>query len=161
MPTPNKRIVIGIDPGLADMGYGIISLENNQWQALAFGSIKTDKKMSQGDRLVEIHSQLIQLLDLYQPTEAAIESLYFAQNTTTAFMVGQARGVAVLELAKRDLNIKEINPQVVKQSICGYGAAKKPQIGAMVKILLKLDKVPKPDDAADALAIALTGAQLR
>jgi crossover junction endodeoxyribonuclease RuvC len=161
MQTAKKRIVVGIDPGLADLGYGFIELTNNNWQALAFGSIKTDKKLSAGERLVIISSQLNTLLDLYKPTEAAIESLYFAQNTTTAFMVGQARGVAILELAKRQLPIKEINPQVVKQSICGYGAAKKPQIGAMVKILLKLDKVPKPDDAADALAIALTGAQLR
>jgi crossover junction endodeoxyribonuclease RuvC len=161
MQISKKRIIIGIDPGLADMGYGFIQLNKNNWQALAFGSIKTDKKAPQSHRLLEIHKQLSTLLDLYQPTEAAIESLYFAKNTTTAFMVGQARGVAMLELAKRKLLVKEINPQVIKQSICGYGAAKKQQIGLMVKILLKLDKVPKPDDAADALAIALTSAQLK
>lgn len=162
MPIANKpRIIIGIDPGLADLGYGVIELENVNWKTLTFGSIKTDKNKSQSQRLLDLHSQLITILDLYKPTEAAVESLYFAQNTTTAFMVGQARGVVLLELARRNLIIKEVNPQVVKQSIGGYGAAKKQQVGLMVKILLKLDEVPKPDDAADALAIALTGAQLR
>ncbi len=155
------RRVIGIDPGLADLGYGIIELQDNKWQALTYGSIKTDKKQTQSQRLVELFSQLTTILDLYQPNEASIESLYFAQNTTTAFMVGQARGVVLLELAKRNIPIKEVNPQVVKQSIGGYGAAKKQQVGTMVKILLNLDKIPKPDDAADALAIALTGAQIR
>jgi len=149
-------IILGLDPGLADTGYGLIKKQGNQIQAIACGSIKTQAKEDFNKRLKEIHLKLQSLIKKYRPDVAAIEQLFFCKNAKTALLVGQARGVCLLTLSQNNLPCHEYTPLQVKQSLTGYGQADKKQVGQMVKIILKLASVPKPDDAADALAIALT-----
>jgi crossover junction endodeoxyribonuclease RuvC len=148
--------VIGIDPGTALTGYGII--EENADQSLnviKYGVIRTPAKEKLEIRLEAIYSQLNSILSLYKPDAGAVERLYFQRNTSTAISVGQARGVAMLALSQAGLSISEYNPVDIKQAVVGYGKATKKQVQQMVKILLNLDHVPKPDDAADALAVAI------
>ena len=148
--------VIGIDPGTALTGYGIVEENSNgDLIALGFGVIETSKNTASHSRLLTIYTELEDVLSLYRPESSAVERLFFQKNTKTALAVGQARGVILLSLAKAGIEISEYNPVEIKQAITGYGQASKKQMQEMVKILLRLDSIPQPDDAADALAIAI------
>lgn len=145
-------IVVGFDPGLAITGYGVIQGDT----ILEYGVFRTPAKTAVGKRLTLLYNQLTKLLDKYQVARAGCEKLFFARNVTTALDVGQARGVIVLAIAQRRIPLLELTPLQVKHSLTGYGRADKQQIQYMVQSIFKLSKAPKPDDAADALAIALT-----
>lgn len=148
---------LGIDPGTAIIGYGLVrELNDGSLQAVKYGVITTDSKLPMPDRLQIIYDDLTTLITQYEPDRAAVEELFFARNVTTAITVAQGRGVILLALSKANLPIAEYKPNYVKQSISGYGAAQKPQMQEMTRMLLGLDSIPKPDDAADALAIAIT-----
>lgn len=148
---------LGIDPGTALVGYGLVQEHNDgSLQALHYGVIKTQAGTPMPERLGIIYDSLLVIIERYQPDRAAVEELFFARNTTTAITVAQGRGVILLALQKSGLTIAEYKPNQVKQSIAGYGAAQKPQMQEMVRLLLGLEKIPRPDDAADALAIAIT-----
>ena len=149
-------ITIGIDPGLGTTGYGIVKLEEDgSFTTLDYGVILTPTKQPMATRLLVLFDEMTQLLDTHQPDVAAVEKLFFARNITTAISVGQARGVAMLALAKAGLEVIEFSPPEIKQAVTGYGNAAKRQIQIMVQSLLNLDELPKPDDAADGLAVAL------
>ena len=147
--------IIGIDPGYAIMGYGVIEKNGNNHVPLAYGVITTDKDMSMPDRLKVLYNGLMDVIAEYQPDEASIEQLYFNTNQTTAIFVGQARGVAILACANNGVSIYEYTPLQIKTSITGYGRAEKKQMQNMVRVYLGLEEIPKPDDAADALAAAI------
>lgn len=150
-------LALGIDPGTATTGYGLVRLmPNGDLVAVAFGIISTDKDESPSARLEKIFDELNKLLKKHKPETAAVEKLFFARNVTTGIAVGQARGVVLLALQKADIETFEYSPNEVKQAVAGYGFAEKRQMQEMVRTLLQLDKIPKPDDAADALAIAIT-----
>jgi crossover junction endodeoxyribonuclease RuvC len=150
-------IVLGIDPGIAITGYGVVREEpDSSLVALAYGTLQTPKTDALPCRLLSLRHQLIQVIDAWRPTESAVEALFFAANAKTAMIVGQARGVVLMTLHEAGMPIAEYTPLQVKQAISGYGQADKRQMQAMVKLLLALDTLPKPDDAADALAIAAT-----
>ena len=148
--------VIGIDPGTALTGYGIVEeLQNQSLQVVDFGVIRTESTDKPEIRLRKIFTQLNEVLSLYKPETGAVEKLFFQRNTRTAMSVGQARGVAILSLAEAGLSIYEYGPVEIKQAVVGYGRASKNQVQQMVKMLLNLQEIPKPDDAADALAVAI------
>ena len=147
--------ILGIDPGYAIMGYGIIEKDGNVHRLIDYGVLTTDKDMSMPDRLKTLYNGLMDIMAEHQPEEAAIEQLYFNTNQTTAIFVGQARGIAILACANNGLDIYEYTPLQIKTSITGYGRAEKKQMQNMVRMYLNLDEVPKPDDAADALAAAI------
>ena len=149
------RIILGVDPGIADTGYGVISDEGGKISCLTYGSIKTSPKDDLITRLDSLHKQLTAVIKKYQPDLASVEELFFSKNVKTALTVGHARGVILLTLKQNNLAVFEFKPSQVKQEVDCYGAAKKDQVQKMVKMLLKLDEIPKPDDAADALAIAM------
>lgn len=149
--------ILGIDPGTATVGYGIIDEIDGQLSVVDFGVIQTRPK--DGDaaaRLQIIYEATIKLLDTYQPNAAAVEELFFGRNISTAITVGQARGVLLLALANSRIPIAEYSPPKIKEAVSGYGNASKEQVQYMVQNLLNLDQIPKPDDAADGLAVALT-----
>lgn len=148
-------LALGIDPGSAICGYGFVEQVGGQAVAKSFGVITTSSKARMQDRLLKIHTELDALIKAFQPQIMGIEKLFFGKNATTAIPVGQARGVVLLCAAQNNLDVVEITPNEVKQSITGYGGADKTQVIYMVTKLLNLDAPPKPDDAADALAIAL------
>jgi crossover junction endodeoxyribonuclease RuvC len=150
-----KRRVLGIDPGTATTGYGIVEEDGNQLTAVVSGVIRTDADQSTPARLQAIHRHIKRLAAEWQPAEAAVEEIFFSRNVRTAMSVGQARGVAILALADAGLKVAEYTPLAIKQAVTGYGSADKTQMQEMVKILLRLDEVPRPDDAADALAVAI------
>lgn len=156
---------IGIDPGTAIMGWGIVESEQGQLQLVAAGALTTPARMAHPERLLRLYEGLRALLAEHRPDSAAIEELFFGKNVNTALSVGQARGVALLALVQAGLPIQEYKPTVVKQAIVGYGGADKRQMQEMVRVTLHLASVPKPDDAADALAVAIchafTGPTLR
>jgi crossover junction endodeoxyribonuclease RuvC len=159
MLRSNKPIIVlGIDPGIADTGFGVLCYEGGKMTALDYGSIKTKAKVPLPDRLAEIYFELNKIIKKYQPEVVAIEQLFFCKNLKTATAVGQARGVVILAVAQHHLMIKEFTPLQVKLALTSYGKAEKSQIQQMVKLILKLREIPKPDDAADALAIAICGA---
>jgi len=149
------KIILGIDPGIADTGYGVIKKEGNRVVCLTFGSIKTKPSDSLPVRLEILHQELTKIIKHYQPDIAAIEQLFFNKNVRTALIVGQARGVALLTLQENKLPVYDFTPSQVKQAVAAYGKANKRQVQKMVKLILNLDVLPRPDDAADALAIAL------
>jgi crossover junction endodeoxyribonuclease RuvC len=149
-------IVIGIDPGTATTGYGIVEEDNaGELRALDYGIVSTKPDLTLENRLKIIFDQINDFILLHQPDNAAVEKLYFKKNVTNAIAVGQARGVVLLAFAKNGIPIFEYSPSEVKSAISGYGGADKTQVQAMVKAILNLNDVPKPDDAADALAIAI------
>lgn len=157
-------IAIGIDPGTALCGYGIVRAAGDEMELVTCGAISTPAKTPLDQRLLKIYADLVALIREYQPDEAAIEKLFFARNITTALSVGHARGVAMLAVAQAKIPIAEYTPNEIKQAVSGYGGADKKQMQEMVRVLLRLDAVPKPDDAADAVAIAichLQGSHLR
>ncbi|HEX21047.1 MAG TPA: crossover junction endodeoxyribonuclease RuvC [Actinobacteria bacterium] len=147
--------ILGIDPGTATTGYGLISKRGGQLRLVDYGVIKTAPKQPDYIRLQLLYRQLVKLLERYKPSDIAVEQLFFNTNVTTAMSVGQARGVILLAAADAGVNIGEYTPLQIKQAITGYGRASKTQIQQMVKVMLGMDKVPKPDDAADAIAVAI------
>ena len=151
-------IFLGIDPGFADAGYGVIRRENGKETCLAYGSIKTPAGEPMGKRLAHVYRELSAIIAAHAPASAGIEKLYFSTNVKTALAVAEARGVIRLCLEEHGIPCLEFNPADVKIAVCGNGRAEKGQVQAMVKTLLKLAEIPKPDDAADALAIALAAA---
>ncbi|MEI8131160.1 MAG: crossover junction endodeoxyribonuclease RuvC [Leptolinea sp.] len=149
-------LVLGIDPGTATTGYGLVrETSSGDLEAVAYGIISTPKNTAPESRLLEIYNQITELVSLHRPETAAVEKLFFQRNVTTALAVGQARGVILLSLAQKGLQVSEYTPMEVKQAVAGYGGADKNQVQQMVKAILQLDKIPRPDDAADALAIAI------
>jgi crossover junction endodeoxyribonuclease RuvC len=156
IPVPSgTRIALGIDPGTAIVGYAVVMARGSDLQMIVCDVITTPAKMPLAERLQIIYTGLSTIVATYQPQEAAMEELFFAKNARTAMTVGQARGVAMLALANGGLSIAEYTPKQVKQAVTGYGSADKNQVGEMVRILLKLSTIPKPDDAADAAAVAI------
>ena len=140
--------ILGIDPGYAILGYGVLDKIGNKFVTVAYGSITTDSKMEMPERLVALYDGLTGIIQTYKPDEASIEELFFNNNAKTAILVGEARGVAVLACAKQGLKISEYTPLQIKQALVGYGRADKKQVQAMVKAILNLDEIPKPDDTA-------------
>jgi crossover junction endodeoxyribonuclease RuvC len=155
MNTSNERLVLGIDPGYATLGYAVVTAHGNELSLLACGVITTSAGTVFPLRLQQIYKRLSALVDEYRPQEAAMEELFFGRNVTTAIAVGHARGVAMLALVNGGITIAEYTPSEVKLAVTGYGAAKKWQVGEMVRLLLHLTSIPRPDDAADAAAIAI------
>ena len=148
-------LVLGIDPGYAIVGWGLIDFTHGRLTPLAFGAITTQAGEPFPERLLKISNRMAEILDKYKPQAVSVEKLYFASNTTTAIDVAQARGVLITEAARRHIDIFEYTPMQVKQSVVGYGLAEKKQVMEMTRQLLKLREVPKPDDTADALAVAI------
>jgi crossover junction endodeoxyribonuclease RuvC len=150
-------LVLGIDPGTATTGYGLVrDREDGSLESVAYGAIQTQADTPAHLRLSFIYHQLNELLLLHRPDSCAVEKLFFQRNISTAIAVGQARGVVLLAIAEAGLEIFEYTPNEVKQAVTGYGSAQKRQVQEMVRALLLLPELPKPDDAADALAVAIT-----
>jgi len=150
-------LAIGIDPGTATTGYGLVRVKpDGGLLAVAYGVITTPKNTPAAERLVMLYDQLQEILREQRPDTAAVEKLFFQKNVTTAISVGQARGVVMLALAQAGLEVFEYTPNEIKQAVAGYGSAGKRQVQEMVRVLLTLDDIPRPDDAADALAVAIT-----
>ncbi len=148
-------IVLGIDPGLANTGYGVVTRRDGRLVALDGGVIRTRAETPQARRLAEIHAAVDTLVGEHQPDAVALEELYFGQNVRTAFAVGQARGVVLLAAGQHGVPCASYTPQQVKAAVCGSGRAQKDQVARMVKVLLGLANEPHPDHAADALAVAV------
>jgi len=156
-------IIIGIDPGTATTGYGVIKkvksrktrTKNSELKCLDYGIIQTDPSLSTEERLRKLHNSVSKLLNNYKPEVLVTERLYFFKNLKTAIPVAQAQGVILLAAARKKIQLEEFTPLEVKMGICGYGRADKTQIQRMIKEILNLKEIPKPDDAADALAIAV------
>lgn len=146
---------IGIDPGTATTGWGVLDEQNGTLHAVGYGVVKTPAGDEPASRLLVLHQELTEILQTHRPDAAAIEELFFSRNVTTALAVGQARGVIMLTLAMAGVPISEYKPRVVKQTVSGYGGAEKRQMQEMVRLTLNLTAIPRPDDAADALAIAM------
>ncbi len=146
-------LVLGIDPGTATTGYGLVRESEQGIEAVEYGVIPAG--LSAEKRLLMLYERLKEILLLHRPDCGAVEKLFFQRNVTTAITVAQARGVIMLALAQANMVVEEYTPLEVKQAVCGYGAAGKRQVQEMIKALLNLDAIPKPDDAADALAIAI------
>jgi crossover junction endodeoxyribonuclease RuvC len=146
--------VLGIDPGTATLGYGFVD-SGEPLRPVTFGAIRTTADEHMPRRLLRLHHALLDLMQTHRPDVVAVEQLFHARNTTTSITVGQARGVVLLAAAESDLEVVEYSPMQVKQAVVGYGGADKHQVQAMVRLVLRLDTVPQPDDAADALAVAI------
>jgi len=149
------KIILGLDPGLADTGYGVISVVGSKITCLTYGSIKTAAGQDLSTRLFDLQKSLDEIIKSFRPDVVGIEQLFFNKNVTSAIAVGQARGVLLLTLRQNGLVAQDFTPSQVKQAVCAYGQATKRQVQNMVKLTLKLKQIPKPDDAADALAVAL------
>ncbi|PKM91698.1 crossover junction endodeoxyribonuclease RuvC [Candidatus Falkowbacteria bacterium HGW-Falkowbacteria-1] len=150
-----NKIVLGIDPGFADTGFGVLEVDGSKIKCLEFGSIKTAPKDIFVDRLKKIDKALQEIVNKYKPSLVSVEKIFFNNNAKTALMVGHARGVILLNISKNNIPIVEFTPLQLKQSICNYGRADKNQIKKMIKIFLNLKELPKSDDAADALGLAI------
>ncbi len=148
-------IVLGLDPGYAIVGYGVIDYSGNRFKVLDFGAITTDKDTPFLTRLEQIYDGMNYIIDKWKPQAMSVEKLFFNTNTTTAIQVAEARGCCLLAAAQKNIEVAEYTPIQVKQSVTGYGRAEKMQVMEMTRMLLGLDHIPKPDDAADALAIAI------
>lgn len=150
-------LVLGIDPGTATTGYGFVREdEDGQYVAVDYGVILTTAHTPMQERLLSLYNDLMKLIKIYQPQQIAIEQLFFGKNVTTGITVAQARGVMLLAAAQLGLPIREYKPKEIKLSIAGYGSADKFQMQSMIQELLHLDEIPRPDDAADGLAVAIT-----
>lgn len=148
-------IILGIDPGYATVGYGVVSYNKNKFEPIQYGAVTTPPGVPLSLRLKEIYDDILTLIDTFHPDAIAVEELFFNTNITTGIAVGHARGVILLAAAQRGIEPAEYTPLQVKQSVVGYGRAEKKQVMELTRILLGLDKIPRPDDAADALAIAI------
>lgn len=153
--TREAMRILGIDPGYAILGYGIVEKTGNHFQVLDYGAVTTEAGLPMEDRLKHLYSSLMELISEYQPEVASIEELFFNTNTTTAILVSQARGVAILACVNSGLSISEYTPLQIKQALTGMGRAEKHQVQFMVTKILNLPETPKPDDVADALAAAV------
>ncbi|GGJ16944.1 crossover junction endodeoxyribonuclease RuvC [Paenibacillus hunanensis] len=147
--------IMGIDPGIAIVGFGFIDKNGSKLTPVQYGCIQTEAHTPEEERLLHVYEGMVQLIEKYEPQMIAFEKLFFNRNVTTAMSVSQARGVAILAAAQKGLPIAEYTPMQVKQAIVGYGKAEKRQVQEMVRMFLNLQKVPKPDDVADALAVAV------
>lgn len=149
-------LVLGIDPGTATTGYGLVQQrDGRQVKLVDYGVIRTSSDRPMAERLKKLYHDLDDIIAEYRPDEAAVEELFFSRNVTTALTVGQARGVAMLAAAEAGLPVHEYKPAEIKQAVVGYGNASKEQVQEMVRVLLGIDKIPRPDDAADAVAVAI------
>jgi len=148
-------VILGIDPGLATLGFGVIEYEDGKLRLIDYGTVVSPAKMELPARLEIVYDSMGVLFDRFQPQAVAFEELFFAKNVTTAINVAQARGAAVAALYKKTRALFEYTPPQVKQAVVGYGNADKRQVQNMVKAILHLSEIPKPDDAADAVAIAI------
>jgi len=151
-------VILGIDPGIADTGFGIIKRDKDNLHCLGYGSIKTKSKTDMAERLETINQELNKIIQKYEPSLIAVEQLFFCKNVKTALIVGQARGVVLLTAKQNQVPLVEFTPLQIKQAVSSYGQASKMQVQKMVKLLLGLNELPKPDDAADALAVAICAA---
>ena len=150
-------LILGLDPGTATTGYGLVREDSGgNLTAVDYGTIRTPAGTPDAERLVILHRRMQEIILLHRPQGSAVEKLFFQKNVRTAITVSQARGVILVSLAETGINIGEYTPNEVKQAVTGYGNADKQQVQEMVKVLLNLEKIPKPDDAADALAVAIT-----
>ncbi len=152
---PRVVIVLGIDPGLANTGFGVVQRHGARLVALDGGCITTRSTTAPEQRLAEVHTALAGLIEEHRPDAVALESLFFGQNARSAFAVGQARGVVMLAAGQRGIGCHDYTPQQVKDAVCGSGSAGKQQVQTMVQALLSLPELPRPDHAADALAVAI------
>ena len=150
--------ILGIDPGLATLGYGVIEADDNRRRLIQFGTLTTPAGQPMPQRLRAIFQGMNQLMDIYQPDDVAFEELFFSKNITTGMAVSAARGVALVAVVQRTDNLYEYTPMQIKQAVTGYGGADKHQVQQMVKMLLNMKEIARPDDAADALAVAITHA---
>ena len=150
-------LILGLDPGTATTGYGLVNEDSDGGlQAIEYGTIQTPAGMPDPERLVILYQRMREIILLHRPQGSAVEKLFFQKNVRTAITVSQARGVILVSLAEAGLEVGEYTPNEIKQAVTGYGSADKNQVQEMVRILLGLEDVPKPDDAADALAVAIT-----
>lgn len=154
-----SRRILGIDPGLAESGWGMVENSGNRLKLLGYGTIVTSAGTEHTSRLLAIHDEILRVIKEFNPDIAAIEKLYFAKNAKTAMPVGEARGVLCLALAQSALPVFEYAPNQIKMAITGVGGAEKKQIQEMVRLILGLDDIPRPDHAADALGAAICCAQ--
>ena len=150
-----SMVILGIDPGYAIVGYGVIRSEGGKMSVIDYGKITTEANIPLSKRLKLIYDSLTQLIETFKPDVVAVEELFFNSNVKTAIAVGHARGVIILAAANKNTKIAEYTPLQIKQAVVGYGRADKNQVQQMVKMFLKLNEVPKPDDTADALAVAI------
>jgi len=161
-PADGKAIrILGIDPGLANTGWGIIEASQGKERALAYGHITTQPDIKRYQRLLTIHDQITAVIKRYQPSEMAIEEVFFSTNARSALTIGEVRGIAILAAAELGLSVEEYSATQIKQTVVGVGRADKAQVQFMVKAILKLEQTPEPDHAADALAAALCHARMR
>ena len=151
--------VLGIDPGYALMGWGVVETEGAKMRLINYGCVETKAGVPMQTRLRTLQLGVRDLLRIYQPDDVAFEELFFARNVTTALMVGAARGAAIIAAAEYTENLYEYTPMQIKQAVTGSGRADKKQVQQMVKLLLRMDTIPRPDDAADAIACAITHCQ--
>ena len=149
------HLALGLDPGLATTGYGLVASDGQTLTSVAFGVIRTKAHEPTVERLARIHCAVGEIIDRFKPDIAAVEELFFSTNARTAMSVGQARGVLLLALAQSGLSVAEYTPMQIKQAVTGYGGADKTQVQEMVRLLLNLKEPPRPDDAADALAVSI------
>lgn len=154
-PMGSNRIILGVDPGLANTGWGVVSQRGPRLECLAYGCVSTSAQTELSQRLAKIHEQIGAVIERYAPTCVGIETVWFGQNITAAFATGQARGAALVACAQAGLQVGEFSPKQIKLAVVGEGGAEKEQVQYMVKQLLGLGQVPKPDHAADALAAAI------
>ena len=147
--------ILGIDPGYATLGYGVVDREGSKFKEITYGAITTSSDEDLFTRYMILAEEIQELIDKYNPTHAGVEKLYFNKNVKTAINVAQARGVILLLLRQNDLIVEEFTPIQIKQGVTGYGRADKKQVQKMIQTLLNLKEIPKPDDASDALGVAL------
>jgi crossover junction endodeoxyribonuclease RuvC len=159
LATKGRRVVLGVDPGTAILGYGVVAVDGDELSALEYGVLTTPSHLPLTSRLLALFDGLTTVIDRTRPSEAAVEQLFFARNVQSALAVGQARGVVLLAAARGAIPVSEYTPLQVKQAVAGYGRATKEQVQQMVQVILRLQEIPQPDDAADALAIAICHAQ--
>ena len=150
--------ILGIDPGIARTGWGVVRVEHSNVKTLSFDCITTPSTLPHEERLSKLYQQILQVVNTKKPEQAAVEKLFFNTNVKTALVVAEARGVVLLALSQRNIPVFHYTPLEIKVAVTGYGRAKKRQVQRMIKALLKLDTIPSPDDVADALAVALTHA---
>jgi crossover junction endodeoxyribonuclease RuvC len=151
----DERLILGIDPGYGRAGYAVVAIQGSTLRLVACDTIATSKDLAYPQRLQQVYEHLCGVIARHRPQEAAIEKLFFGKNAPTAIKVAQSRGVALLALAQSRISVAEYAPSEVKLAVTGYGAAKKGQVGEMVRILLHLSSIPRPDDTADAAALAI------
>lgn len=147
--------ILGIDPGLAQTGYGVIEVSGSSLRCIDYGTIRTDAGIPTGKRLSKLFEEISSLIESHAPREGGVESLYFAKNSATALPVAQAKGVVLLAMERSGVRVREYPPQAIKQAVAGNGRANKVQVQELVRLLLGMDRIPEPDHASDALAAAI------